>query len=122
MLFQGQFLNTAGKTPQIPKKNAAYSLENLDVCYFLTVITKVVEGYKYFNNAVVSNMGFWVAQWKRIHLPMQEMWVPTLGQGNSLEKEMATHSGILAWEIPWIEEPGGLRSMGLQKSRTQFSN
>lgn len=80
MLFQGQFLNTAGKTPQIPaggsrenqepKKNAAYSLENLDVCYFLAVITKVVEGYKYFNNAVVSNMGFWVAQWKRIHLPM----------------------------------------------------
>ena len=76
MLFQGQFLNTAGKTPQIPKKNAAYSLENLDVCYFLTVITKVVEGYKYFNNAVVSNMGFWVAQWNNGHQVLRNSRVP----------------------------------------------
>ena len=37
------------------------------------------------------------------------------GSGRSLEKEMATHSSILAWEIPWTEEPGGLQSMGLQK-------
>ena len=40
------------------------------------------------------------------------------GSGRSLEKEMATHSGILDWEIPWTEEPGGLQSMGLQKSWT----
>ena len=39
-----------------------------------------------------------------------------------LEKEMAIHSGILAWKIPWTEEPGGLQPMGLQKSRTQLSN
>ena len=39
-----------------------------------------------------------------------------------LEKEMATHSSILAWEIPWSEEPGGLQSKGLQKNRTQFSD
>ena len=38
------------------------------------------------------------------------------------EKEMATHSSILAWEIPWPEEPGGLQSMGSQKSQTQLSN
>ena len=38
----------------------------------------------------------------------------TLVLEDPLEKEMATHSGILAWEIPWIEEPGGLQSMGLQ--------
>ena len=44
----------------------------------------------------------------RIHLPMQEMWVWYLGQEDSLENEMATHSGILVWEIPWTEEPGGL--------------
>ena len=37
--------------------------------------------------------------------------------GRSLKKEMATHSGILAWEISWIEEPGGLQSMRLQKAR-----
>ena len=38
-----------------------------------------------------------------------------------LEKEMATHSSILAWEVPWTEEPGGLQSMGSQESRTRFS-
>ena len=45
---------------------------------------------------------------------MQETWIRSLGQGDSLEKEMATHSNILAWEIPWTEEPGRLPSMGLQ--------
>ena len=39
----------------------------------------------------------------------------TPGSGRSTEEEMATHSSILAWEIPWTEEPGGLQSMGLQK-------
>ena len=39
---------------------------------------------------------------------MQETWVRSLGWENPLEKEMATHSSILAWEIPWTEEPGGL--------------
>ena len=52
----------------------------------------------------------------RIHLPMQEMQIRSLGQEDALEKEMATHSSILAWEFPWTEEPGGLQSMGLQKS------
>ena len=43
------------------------------------------------------------------HLPaMRETQVRSLGQEDSLEKEMATHSNILAWKIPWIEEPGGL--------------
>ena len=45
---------------------------------------------------------------------MQEMQVQSLGQEDPLEKEMATHSRILAWKIPWTEEPGGLQSMGLQ--------
>ena len=43
---------------------------------------------------------------------MQETWVPSLGQKDPLEKEMATHSSILAWEIPWTEEPGSLQSRG----------
>ena len=52
------------------------------------------------------------------HLPtMQETWVQSLGQENLLEKEMATHSRILAWEIPWTEEPGRLQSMGSQRVR-----
>ena len=46
---------------------------------------------------------------------MQEMWVQSLHWKDPLEKEMATHSSILDWEIPWIEESGGLQSTGLQK-------
>ena len=46
---------------------------------------------------------------------MQEMWVRSLGGEESVEKEMATPSSILAWEIPWTEEPGGLQSMGSQR-------
>ena len=43
------------------------------------------------------------------------MWVRSLGQEDPLEEGMATHSSILAWRIPWIEEPGRLQSMGLQR-------
>ena len=43
-----------------------------------------------------------------------EIWVRSLGWEDPLEEEMATHSGSLAWRIPWTEEPGGLQSMGLQ--------
>ena len=53
---------------------------------------------------------------------MQEMWGQSLGQEHPLEKEMATHSSILTWKIPWTEEPGGLQSMGSQKSRTQLND
>ena len=46
---------------------------------------------------------------------MQETWVLSLSQQDPLEKEMATHSSILAWKSPWTEEPGGLQSMGSQR-------
>ena len=46
---------------------------------------------------------------------MRETQVQSLGQEDPLEKDMATHSSILAWKIPWTEEPGGLQSMGLQR-------
>ena len=52
---------------------------------------------------------------------MQETRVRSLGRKDTLEKEMATHSGTLAWKIPWTEEPGRLQSMGSQ-SRTRLSN
>ena len=49
------------------------------------------------------------------HLPtMWETWVQSLGQEDLLEKEMVTHSSTLAWKILWMEEPGGLQSMGSQ--------
>ena len=54
----------------------------------------------------------------RIQLLMQESWVRSLGREDPLEKEMATHSSILAWEIPWTEDPGGLQSMGSQEPDT----
>ena len=56
----------------------------------------------------------------RVYLPMQkmqEMPVLSLGQENPLEEEMATHSSILAWRIPWTEEHGGLQSVGSQRVR-----
>ena len=49
---------------------------------------------------------------------MQETWVGFLGREDPLEKEMAIHSSILAWRIPWTEEPGGLQPMGSQESDT----
>ena len=53
---------------------------------------------------------------------MQETWVRSLGQEDPLEKEMANHSSILGWEIPWREEPDGQQSMGLQKNQTWLSD
>ena len=46
---------------------------------------------------------------------VREAWVPSLGGEDLLEEGMATHSSILAWRIPWTEEPGRLQSMGLQR-------
>ena len=50
------------------------------------------------------------AQWSRIHLPMQDMWVHSLDQEDPLEEEMATQSSIFAWRIPWTEQ--SVQSMG----------
>ena len=54
--------------------------------------------------------------------PPSRDWVQSLEKEDPLEKKMATLSSILAWEIPWTEEPGELQSMGLQKSRTWLSH
>ena len=53
---------------------------------------------------------------------MRETWVQSLGREDPLEKEMATHSSILAWKIPWMEEPGGLQSKGSQKATPPLSD
>ena len=63
-----------------------------------------------------------MTQWQRIHLPMQETWVGSLGQEDSLEKEMATHCSSLAWEILWTEETGDLQSKGVHESQTPLSD
>ena len=56
-----------------------------------------------------------VAQMVKRLPKMRETWIRSLDGEDPLEKEMATHSSILAWKIPWTEEPGGLQSMGLQR-------
>ena len=55
-------------------------------------------------------------------LSVHETQVQSLGREDPLEKERAAHSSILAWEIPWTEEPGWLQSMGLQKSQRRLSD
>ena len=59
-----------------------------------------------------------VAQRLKCLPAMRETWVRFLGRKDPLEKEMATHSSILVWRIPWTEEPGGLQSMGSQRVDT----
>ena len=63
-----------------------------------------------------------MAQWQRIHLPMQETRFQSLGLGDPMEEEMATHSSILAWEIPRTGEPGGLQFMGREELDTTEHN
>ena len=78
-----------------------YSLSNSDTC-----------------NTALLTMGFPCGSVVKNHLPMQkaqEMWVQFLGLEDPLEEEMATYSSILAWKIPWTEEPGRLQSRGLQR-------
>ena len=59
-----------------------------------------------------------VAQMVKNLPAMQDTRIQSLGQEDPLEKGMATHSSVLAWRIPWTQEPGGLQSMGLQESDT----
>ena len=65
-----------------------------------------------FNTGYLYRLGlpWWLSSLKKkkTHLPIQEIWAQSMGQEDPLEKEMAIHSSILAWEIPWTEEPGGL--------------
>ena len=67
-------------------------------------------------------MGFLVTQTVKNPPAIQETQVWSLGQEDPLEKEMEAHSSILAWQIPWTEEPGRLQSIGSQKGQTRFSD
>ena len=71
-----------------------------------------------WSDLICINESRLVAQLVKNLPAMQETWVQFLGQEDPLEKEMATHSGILAWRIPWIEEPGRLQSMRSQELDT----
>ena len=67
---------------------------------------------KYINTPIMASL---VTQRLKRLPAMRETWVRSLGRKDPLEKEMATHSNILAWIIPWKEEPGGLQSTGSQR-------
>ena len=68
--------------------------------------------------------GGWLPKWLsgKESMPMQEVRLQALGREDPLEKEVATHSSILAWEILWTEKPGGLCPWRSQKSQTQLSD
>ena len=68
-----------------------------------------------------QTMASLVAQMVKRLPAMPETWVQSLGREDPLEKKMATHSSILAWEIPWTEEPGGLQSIGSRRSQTDLA-
>ena len=74
----------------------------------ITIHSDIASGYRFVWD---SSM----AQQYRTLLPVQELWVSFLDQENPLKKQMATHSSVLPWEIPWTEEPGGLSSIGSPK-------
>ena len=67
-----------------------------------------------FNNVQLRNWASLVIQWWRMPLPVQEMWVRSLGWEFHLDRKMATHSCILAGKIPWTKEHGGLQPLELQ--------
>ena len=77
-----------------------------------------VEFFLLFFDSVSESFGASLVAQTVKRLPtMRETWVRSLGWEDPLEKEMATHSSIPAWEIPWTKEPGGLQSMGSQRVR-----
>ena len=122
------FLNDPADVGNLISGSSAFSKTNLNMWKFMVyvLLKPGLENFKHFFTsvwdeciwAVVASL---VAQ-KLKHLPvMRETWVRSLGQEDTLEKEMATHSSILAWRIPWTEEPGGLQSTGSQKVRQDWA-
>ena len=85
--------------------------------YYYLFLRATGTGIKQFKSSVLEGRASLVAQTLKNLLAMQETQVRSLGQEAPLEKGMATHSSILAWRIPWAEEPGELLSMGSQKVR-----
>ena len=112
-----------------PNKPPCWSLEQRKVCCRVMKGKWVVPAkkksqtpqrisIKLFKGQGHEGRGSQVAQWWRIRPPMQETRILSLGSEEPLEEEIATHSSILTWRIPWTEEPGGLQSVGHKESDT----
>ena len=74
-----------------------------------------LQSLDYINRMDLSYLIFLVAQSVKSLPAIQETWIQSLGRVESLEKEMAIHSSILAWRMPWTEKPSGLQSVGSQR-------
>ena len=81
-------------------------------CFIFLILTNITIKY------IIIERGFLGASVVKDSNAMQVRWIQSLGWEDPRQKEMATHSSILAWKIPWIKEPGGLQSVGLQKTQT----
>ena len=91
----------------------------VELIYNVVLVSGVQESESIIYLSIYLYLSIYPSLAQRLkHLPpMQETWVRSLGQEDPLEKEMATHSSILAWRIPWAEEPGRLQSTGSQRVR-----
>ena len=97
------------KGPEDPNGACPLAPKLLTWATLINTLTELISSW------ATGDGGFLVAQAVKYPPAMQETWVQSLGWEDPLEKEMATHSRILAWRIPWTEEPGGLQSIGSQR-------
>ena len=94
-----------------------YTVKDFSIVNEAEIYVILVFSYFFFSYFFFSSRTSLVAQLVKNLPAVQETWVWSLGWEDSLEKEMATHSSILAWKISWTQDPGGLQSMGLQRVR-----
>ena len=112
------------ETFQLPEGQSS-SLINIPsflITPFLYLPNSLMATHKRFAKPQVFILGFPGGSVVKNPPSTHEMRVQFLGQEGPLEKEMVTHSSILAWEIPWREEPDGLQSMGSQKNQARLSD
>ena len=103
--------------------SSAFSKSSLYLWKFLVhiLLKPSWKGFEHYLASMQNEHNCVIAQTVK-NLPiMWETWVWSLGQEDPLENGMATHSSVLAWRIPWTEEPGGLQSMGLQRVRNNWA-
>ena len=101
------------KSGQIQRIHRLRDTPKGDIPFFQTELLKQPFHFKQIHNSVYLPLFYGLPGGSvlRIHPPIQETWVQSLGGEDPLEEEMETHSSILAWRIPWTEEPGGLQSL-----------
>jgi len=104
----GKPMNTGVGSPSLPRGSSRPRNQ--------TRVSWIADRFLIFRQYLLGlSRAFLVAQMVKNLPAMQETWVQSLSWEDPLKKGMATHSSILAWRIPWTEEPGGLQSMGLQR-------